>query len=495
MKKFLAFCWLAMLFGCGGGGGTSTTPAQQQSQTSAAFWVTDFTKAADDPAAFYQTTADKVAEGAHCYIYLERRTPALVSQAQVEAIKNEFDNVIYPSDTGAFGADPGNGVDGDPKVYILLLSIRDGVSAFNPVFLAGYFDPGNEFATKDNPNSNQHEMLYFNVNPATHVVPTSTDFYGTVAHEFQHMIHWEQKNHRLNLEDDTWLDEGMATIARTYCGYGPDYDSVLAFETLPSHSLTNWDGTVENYGVVYMWCQYIKDQLGNDIFKSMMGNNQIGIASVEAALAAAGHKKFADTFRDWSLAIFFGNSTTIQVPAGHAEWAYKSINTWPGTYEGVPLPGLFSFTSHQNATTLPFLDQWSIGFYSYTPTLAPTHAVTWTPTSPGERGTFVDAGSGSVQFDMIAGTPYSFTTKGYLVAQNPTGSPVGSSSATRSELGTIAGETFSTMTAVTAPPLMGKSTVARELAALTGRPQRISATDYLRERERGLRATGARPPF
>ena len=39
-----------------------------------------------------------------------------------------------------------------------------------------------------------------NINPALQAVITPTEFYTTLAHEFQHMIHWEQKTHQKGLD-------------------------------------------------------------------------------------------------------------------------------------------------------------------------------------------------------------------------------------------------------------------------------------------------------
>ena len=63
----------------------------------------------------------------------------------IEKVKNEFDENIYPNLKDAFGDEPNMGIDGDPKVYILLLNVRDGFSGSSPSYIAGYFDPSNEY--------------------------------------------------------------------------------------------------------------------------------------------------------------------------------------------------------------------------------------------------------------------------------------------------------------------------------------------------------------
>lgn len=508
MKILLALWCLAVLCGCGSSdnGGSSTTPAPL---ASGSFWAVDFTSSTSSATAYYPVNATKVAEGSHCQIFLEQG--GAVSPQAIEALRSEFDNAIYPGLVAAFGSEPNPGIDGDPKLYILLLNVRDG---FNPTssssFIAGYFDPLSEFAlTAQNPNSNQKEILFLNINPATGVDPASISFFETIAHEFQHVIHWEQKAHQRNVLDDTWLDEAMSTVARTYCGYGPDYSQVLTYQHAPADSLTGWNNTLEDYAVVYMWAQYFKDRVGSGIFRTMLQNSQTGIDSVSAALAAAGYPKdFTGTFRDWAVANYVGNGTTVPVPQNNPAWSYLSINTWPGSYtfndgqDRVTLPGLFPL-SRQDRSTLDVLGQWSVNYYSYTPSPSPPHTVTWSPANPAEKGTFADAGSGSLTFDMTAGTPASFTTTGYLIAQNPSGTSSGSgASVIRSELAPVTGGGAALPAAETAsmtPPQIlhaaNGNPLARKLATLTGRPQPVSVHAFLREREKALRATGARPPF
>lgn len=476
MKRLIVILWgLAVLAGCGGGGGGGGgTSVIQPPATGTQFWAVNFTSNT-----YYKVTAAKVAEGAHCYVYLEQGQT--VTQAVINEIVTQFDNNIYTNEIAAFGSEPNPGVDNDPKITILLLSVRDGFSLpASPSFIAGFFDPANELAVA---NSNQKEMFYMNVNPAlgTNFVPGSIDFFRTLAHEFQHMIHWEQKNRLRNLHDDTWLDEAMGMVAPAYCGYGADYEAVNTFEHAPSDSLTGWNDSFTDYGVVYMWAQYYKDRIGSDIFYRMLHNDQTGIASVNNALAAAAYPKdFTGTFRDWALANYYGNGTPPgPVPTGHPEWSYTTINTWPGTYDGMPIPGLFP-VSRQNVTTLQPLDPWSLGFYSYTP----TGSITWTPTAVSEKGAFVDAGSNAVTFDMTSGTTYNFTGTGYLIVQNPAGAATSGSTVVQADMSPA-----QVLAAANASPVV----LAR--AAMGGKPQRVDIGPSLRDQAKGLSAQGIRPQF
>ncbi|KAF0218343.1 MAG: hypothetical protein FD174_2960 [Geobacteraceae bacterium] len=522
MKKFLALCFLAVLFGCGGGGSPTQSPTQgplQSGQVAVSFWATDFTATATSDS-YYQTTATKVAEGVHCYVYLEQGQT--VSQTALDTIVNQFDTNIYPRGTTAFGSEPNPGIDGDPKIYILLLNVRDGFSfRTNPTFVAGYFDPNSEYAPNQFAFSNQKEILYMNINHATGAVPGDTEFNSTIAHEFQHIIHWEQKAHQRNLNDDTWLAEAMAMVAQTYCTYGPNYDAVFDYETdvhaNVHHSLTSFDESVGNYGMVYLWAQYMKDQFdtpaiqstGHTIFWEMLHNASTGINEVNAALAAINStRNFKTVFQDWAVANYFGNGNTKTIPPGNpAAWSYTSIDTW-GTHTfdtniSVTLPGLFS----QNAPTLTPLDAWSLGYYSFTPVT--TGTVTWKQNTATSTASFIDGNPAnpSVIFSMVSNTAYPFANSGYLINQNPSSTsytspnPQVADTVVHTAIGSVAATTTAIQTknrprsaaeylaAANANPML------RNRAQKSGRPRPLSVDSYLRERENALRAQGIRPPF
>lgn len=482
MKRSIAaaFLILSLIAGCGGGGGGGTpapsAPAPLPSTSTVSFWAYDLVNNAP-----YQLSAAKVGEGTFCHVYLEEG--ATVSAAAVAAIISQFDATVYPGVTAAFGSVPVPGADGDPKVALLLLNIRDGFTGGSASYVAGYFDPINEY---DLPTSNRREMLYMNINPATGIVPGAAAFGATLAHELQHLIHWEQKTRQRGLMDDTWLDEAMATVAPTYCGYGTDWRRVRTFELAPSTSLTRWEGDVESYGVVYMWAQYLKDRLGDDIFRLMLENGQTGIASVNGALAAAGYPwDFTGVFRNWAVANASGRALTWQ---GHPEWSYTSVDTRSGSFGGVSLPGLLN-RAPQNVATLPALDPWSVGYYAYTPGSATTGTVSWNPATGAERASLYDAGAGMVTYDLTAGVSTSFTTRGYLIVQNPSGSD----SATGATVVRTAQDSPATPAELLAA--MEASPLVRSMSVQTGQPQHVCVDSALKEREKILRAAGTRPAF
>jgi hypothetical protein len=452
--------------------------------TLSGFWAYNF--ATDS---YYFVNAGKVGEGRHCYVYLEQGKSA--DPATLAALVNEFDSAIYPGDTNAFGSEPNPGVDGDPKIYLLLLDIKDGFNPSSaPTYVAGYFDPANEYTADQNTKTNLKEMFYMDISPST---PGSTDFYATLAHEFQHMIHWEQKTNLQGLNDDTWLDEGMSSVARTYCGLGADTPGNTAGESLlsvyeedPSHSLTVWDSTIDSYAVTYMWSQYFKDRFDPQsgqytIFWRMIHNDRTGIASVDAALTGIDPGKFYGTFRDWTIANAFGNIP----PLGHQEWSYTSLAGWHGLY--LEAPGSIAW----NTQTLSALARWSAGYYAYAPN--PNGTITWNrPAGSPDTASLIDtggsanAGSWKVTDPLTAGTTYSYTRNGYLVNQNPAGSSGGGDGVINKALAVTPRQLLKTA---------GRNPLLLNHYRRTGTPTHICVDSYFRDKERELRAGGARPHF
>jgi hypothetical protein len=508
MKKFLLLLYVSVLFGCGGGGGGSSAPTPLGEGS---FWADDFTNGS-----FYVVNATNVKNGVYCHIYVEKGQT--VTSTAIDAIINQFDSSIYQNENVNFGNEPNPGIDNDPQIYILLLNVKDGfVPGQSTSFVAGYFDPTNEYAlTSQNSHSNQKEILFMNINPSAHIDPAKVEFFAILAHEFQHMIHWEQKTHRQGVTDETWLDEAMAQVARTYCGYGPDYASVRDYENDPNHSLVNFDDSVGNYGMVYMWAQYFKDRIGSNIFYTMLHNNKTGINSVNTALVGS-NKDFTSTFRDWAVANYFGNGATVTAPSSNPEWSYSStnsINTWPGTYpfnngeNSATLPGLFSTA---NAPSLASLKPWSLGYYRYTPaTGATTGTVTWTRgTSTITMASFINGNPTSVAFDVTSGASNPFTTIGYLIYENPSSTSYTSSPSVDTVAHTaimpVAAAVTSATSDVSTPvapqspsevlAATDASPAVRRYVRETGKPRHVYVDSWFREKEKALRAQGIRPPF
>lgn len=283
-----------------------------------------------------QVTARLAKVGEHCYVFVDKDIDKKASDASTMAgrvleIANTFDTKIYPTDTRLFGAEPNPGVDGDPHVVLLL---SPAVGNYGTDTTLGYFSQRDEFvATPDAPpifqHSNAQEMLYI----SSRIVLTGSeeDYMGTVAHEFQHMINFNQKVliGKNRQSDDLWIDEGMAMYAIEANGYGLRTggrvlgDHVKRYQQEPgSYSLVDWDGNPDGigYGPVYLFMVYLADRFSESIIKDIVTSTDIGLPNVENKLKERG-TDFRHVFHDWAVANFLDGRVSGVSP----HYQYQSL--------------------------------------------------------------------------------------------------------------------------------------------------------------------------
>jgi hypothetical protein len=274
----------------------------------------------------YQVPSTCRAVGTNCYVFVENTswTGGKVTQAAVDSVVANFNSRtpanpsqgIYATDVAAFGNPPD--VDSDAKVIILILDILDGYDGSGG-FVTGYFYSFNEVpsSTPGYSTSNQAEIFFIDCNPLQ--MGTAWGLLqgvSTLAHEFQHMIHFNYDPSEL-----TFINEGCALLAEVNCGY-PLYDQ-SGYVNETNMYLFNWrtgqDAVLNDYSRAARWTLYMRDQLGIGFFKQLVGSTQQGIAGVNAACAAVGTaRRFPDMLSDW----FFAN--ILDDAAVNPKYAYAS---------------------------------------------------------------------------------------------------------------------------------------------------------------------------
>lgn len=245
--------------------------------------------------------------GKHCYLYLQEGKK--VDSAVIARIVKEFDARIYPNTRSMFGNEWSPGIDGDPRITLFLLDIQDG---YNPRqgrrgFTAGYFYAGDCYNRKKKPESNEREMLYLDIYPS---VPGSKEFMSVIAHEFQHMIHW---NH--DPKEFTWVNESLSQLAPFLCGYGHP-PQVSAFVRNSHNNLAAWsnDDMIANYGHVYLWAYYISIRIASTddrrraFVRRMVAQTSQGFSGLNAAIKKQGIKNnVRNLFRSFCLANYLND--------------------------------------------------------------------------------------------------------------------------------------------------------------------------------------------
>ena len=86
---------------------------------------------------------------------------------------------VYDELTNMYGAPPD--VDGDPRIYILILDCIEGMGA---AAMPGYFDPINQLSTVENSHSNAHETFYIDCDP----FDPGTDGLWSATQQFAHLL-------------------------------------------------------------------------------------------------------------------------------------------------------------------------------------------------------------------------------------------------------------------------------------------------------------------
>ncbi len=282
---------------------------------------------------FYSTPSTCRAVGTNCYVFVEDSLwTNRVNQTVVDGVKNAFDNStpanaskgIYQTNVETFGNPPN--VDGDAKIIIFILNIRDGYSGPPAGYVAGYFHSVNEITNPSNSNyanSNKAEIYYLDANPAN--LTTSTGLQrgmATTAHEFQHMIHFNYIS-----PAETFFNESWSLAAEVICGYPLYTQSYYNGET--NQYLLNWrrdDNTLvlNDYSRAAKFGLYLYEQYGASIFKNYLANKINGVTGIENILLnLSSPTDFKTTVSNWWVANYLNDKS---VSPGLTKWGYNYSN-------------------------------------------------------------------------------------------------------------------------------------------------------------------------
>jgi hypothetical protein len=268
----------------------------------------------------YLVPSTCLAVGNHCYVFVEDSSLILnrVNQTIVDSIRIYFDSKtpanpskgIYQLDTETFGNPPD--VDEDPKIIILLLNIKDGYSGSGG-YVGGYFNSFNEYEYS---KSNFAEIFFIDTNPLK--LTTSGGLasgISTLAHEFQHMIHFNYASLINNKPDGdlTFIDEGCSVLAEVNCGF-PIYNPSL-YANEPNHYLFDWRTTdithvLNDYSRAARFFVYMRDQVGMSLFKNIVASQLYGVPQIDAGFQTIESSfRFDDILKNWFVANILNDRT------------------------------------------------------------------------------------------------------------------------------------------------------------------------------------------
>jgi hypothetical protein len=275
----------------------------------ARFWVSN-----NDTQEHRQITAELRHITPHLYLWVEEGVK--LNQADLERSARRFEEKTYPTNREFFGSEWTPGVDND--VHLNILHARDLGE-----HVAGYYSSADEYSKLVNQYSNEREMFYVSVDSDS-ARPNSEFYDGTLAHEFQHMIHWVNDRN-----EDSWVNEGMSELASALNGFDPG-GAEIAYSQKPDTQLTTWadpsEGNAEHYGAAYLFMAYFLDRFGEELTKSVVASRENGIVGFNAALAQAGRpERFADVFADWLIANYLDNPKAT----ADGRFGYSELDPYP----------------------------------------------------------------------------------------------------------------------------------------------------------------------
>jgi len=254
----------------------------------------------------FTTTATLRYMTAHTYAWVQNSER--IDDNALKKSVDTFENKIYVTDRQFFGSEWSPGIDNDVHVNIFNGNVPG---------VGGYYSSADEYAQIVNQFSNQGEWFYINTRD---VRPGTADYEGVLAHEFQHMIHWNNDKN-----EDTWVNEGLSELAMRLNGYSVG-GSDSAFIRDPNIQLNAWrdqpNDSVPHYGAAFLFNSYFLERFGDKMMQELVHDKGHGITGYENVLQRNNTGlKFDDVFQDWLIA------NILNDPSLDKRFGYKDLRT------------------------------------------------------------------------------------------------------------------------------------------------------------------------
>ncbi len=272
-----------------------------------------------------------------------------VTQTMVDELADNFlkvgsDNDIYDWVTNIFGEEWGSEasskdsylIGSNDEITILLTDIGNDNSPSGGI--VGYFHAKDNYKQSNESGSNERIMFY-----ADAVMFANTDngdfwqkeMYSTLAHEFQHMIHFYQKTVLLDASDDTWINEMLSEttedlVATKIHHTGPrgvvDTDGSAGnsgntkgryplFNENNTLSLTAWYNSLADYSKVNAFGTFLTRNYGGaKVLHDIVHNNKEHEDAIMDAIhkyPGAENKTFDDLLTEWGIAVMLSDNDNL----------------------------------------------------------------------------------------------------------------------------------------------------------------------------------------
>ena len=345
----------------------------------------------------YQYTKRKAtlqAVGKKCYIWVLNdnfssdgiASGATINKEKAERLAEQFDN-MYELIREVFGKESDQMYDhgslisipDGTKVNIVVYDIKGDYTVGQNSGTFGYFWPKDYYTSESNEFYNEDLLLlsnngkYFYIDSGC-LNSAESMIYSTLAHEFQHMIHFGQKYINNGRNSSTWSNEMMSMVCedmiQEYLGISEANSPIMRLLTFATDyyrsGLTDWlpdDNVLFSYAGAYAFGAYLaRNYGGKDLIKQIATNQYVDQDAITQALQAIGkNESFETVFKKYPQALVLDNA-----PKGAPSFN-KSVQGIGTNSEGQNcvmrnLP-LFEMSATINGTEHPFR-----------PTLLPTNA-------------------------------------------------------------------------------------------------------------------------
>lgn len=263
----------------------------------------------------------------HTLVYLDEEAPTSggYTSDDLAGLAGQFEAPIHSTVTEAFGTE--SDLDGNGRVVILLTPAVNRLTPEGSGSYVGGFFFGLDLL-EGRSGSNGGEIFYAVVPDPTGlhgpILPRSTVLYAipaVLAHEFEHMVHFNQRILVAGAENQEalWLSEALAQMAEDLVG--------SAYETMgdPAQArlfqIGNWSrarrflldpnrvsvlatvppGTLEERGAAWLLLKFLHghDQTGT-LLKSLTGSKGIGVGNVTDVVGGS----WEELITEWAGAIY-----------------------------------------------------------------------------------------------------------------------------------------------------------------------------------------------
>ncbi|GHV82075.1 hypothetical protein AGMMS49991_06330 [Spirochaetia bacterium] len=239
-----------------------------------------------------------IADSSFSYTLNDDNSDYLLTQQQAADLAKKFEAIYRPM-TNLFGFEFGGGpkgnggLDADPRIQILVYDIAD---------CTGFFWEKDEYNGDigEKWHSNMCEILYLD---APELDKNPEYMYTGMIHVFQYLINFNEKKLRLNKPIDRWYDgmlsEMAADVIAPYLGITWSHPAHVIQNELRHYvknndkvELSEWKYGNLHYDYYAQACAfgaYLTRNFGGvSLVRDIMRNNEVNLASIDAALLSRG---------------------------------------------------------------------------------------------------------------------------------------------------------------------------------------------------------------